>query len=54
MTNKALKEVLGLNDPDSMFDMVVVAAYVAGQARANIPVDDCREIFEKIKLLVKE
>jgi len=43
-----------LKDPDQIFDMVCAYNYFAGTFKNLIPVDDSREAFERIKMLLKE
>jgi allantoicase len=45
--------IMKLKDPDQIFDLVCSANYFAGQFNNNIPVDDSRKAFERIKELLK-
>ena len=42
-----------LKDPDQIFDLVCAANYFAGNFNANIPVDESRKAFKRIKQLLK-
>jgi len=49
-----LYQILKLKNPDLMFDMVITNAYFCGQFDKNMPVDESREVFEKMKKLLKK
>jgi len=40
-----------MEDPDLMFDMTIAAVWFAGNLGQDVPVDECRKIFKKIKKL---
>ena len=42
-----------LTDPDEIFGLVCAANYFAGNFNANMPVDESRKAFERIKKLLK-
>ena len=43
-----------LKDPDEIFDLICVANYFAGNFNQNIPIDESRKSFKRIKkLLIK-
>lgn len=48
-----LKSFKGLKDVNQMFDLVVWGAYCAGSFKGKIPVEESREIFRRIKKLLK-
>lgn len=41
-----------LKNPDLIFDLVVWAAYCSGHNDGQVPVDDSRQVFERIKYLI--
>lgn len=47
------KMILKLKDPLQIFDLTCANNYFAGKFNLNIPVDNSREAFERIKELLK-
>lgn len=47
-------EIIKLSDLDQMFDMLIYAIYSYGSLGRSIPVDEAREVFERIKELVRK
>ena len=41
-----------MKDPDQIFDLICSANYFAGNYNQNIPVDESRRAFERIKKLL--
>lgn len=55
MLNKAILDLKKMEDPDLMFDFVCAANYFAGNAGAKIPVEESRQVYEKIvQLIIKK
>jgi hypothetical protein len=55
MRNKTPFEMIRrLKNPDEIFDLICSANYFAGNFNANIPVEESRKAFERIKILLKE
>lgn len=52
MSDSALNEIMALKDPDQMFDLIVMMAYMRGNLNGMVPVDESRQVFEKIKKLL--
>jgi len=50
--NKAILDLKKMKDPDLMFDFVCAANYFAGSAGAKIPVQENRQVYEKIEQLI--
>jgi hypothetical protein len=46
--------ILKLKDPLEIFDLVCAANYFAGNFNQNMPVDESRKAFDRIKQLLKE
>ena len=44
--------IMKLKDPMEIFDLICVANYFCGNFNQPIPVDQSREAFERIKLLL--
>jgi hypothetical protein len=49
-----IEEIKSIEDPDTMFDLIIFYAYYQGQQQNNFPTDESREVFEKIKKLLKK
>jgi len=43
-----------IKDPDMLFDAICLKNYVSGGIGSNIPVDESREMFERIKQLLRK
>ncbi len=53
--SKAILELKKMKDPALMFDFVCAANYFAGNAGAKMPVEDSRQVYEKIvQLIIKK
>lgn len=51
----AILDLKKMKDPDLMFDFVCAANYFAGNAGAKMPVEDSRQVYEKIvQLIIKK
>ena len=46
--------IMKLKDPDEIFDLVCAANYFAGNFNQNMPVDESRKAFKRIKKLLQE
>ena len=46
--------IMKLKDPMEIFDLICVANYFCGNFNQPIPVDQSREAFERIKLLLAD
>lgn len=44
--------IMKLKNPDEIFDLVCAANYFAGNFNQNIPVDNSRKAFKRIKELL--
>ena len=49
---KRLKYPYNIKNPDELFDLICFKNWMMGNMNANIPVEESREIFEKIKCLL--
>jgi hypothetical protein len=54
MDNKFPSSFKRMKDPDKLFDLICVANYFAGTFDRRMPVDENREVFERIKKLIKK
>lgn len=52
MDKQFLSTFKGVKDPALMFDLICVANYFAGMLEHKMPVDENREIFQRIKKLL--
>lgn len=52
--SKEFDDLMSLKDPDLLFDAICLANYVKGFFNLNIPVDESRMVFKKIKSLLKK
>lgn len=46
--------IMKLKDPEEIFDLICVANYFCGNFNQPIPVENSREAFKRIKILLKE
>lgn len=49
-----IDRICELKNPDQMFDLICATNYFAGQFDGNIPIDDSRKVFERIKSLLRK
>lgn len=52
--DQSFKQILRLKNPLRIFDLVCLRNYFAGRFDLNVPVDDSRKAFERIKKLIQE
>lgn len=50
--SNAIIDLKKMKDPEIMFDFVCAANYFAGGAGAKMPVEDSRQVYEKIVQLI--
>ncbi len=48
-----IQKILRLKDPDRIFDLICFHNYIEGKLNRDIPVEDSRKMFERIKKLLK-
>ena len=48
------KAMLRRKDPDRLFDMIVAGNYFAGQFDGDMPVEQSRKAFARIKKLLRD
>ena len=46
------KDIRRLRNPDRIFDLICASNYFAGQFNSNMPVEESRKSFERIKKLL--
>lgn len=49
----AFEDIENLKDVDEMFSLCITGAFFAGSLGGNVPIDETRKVFKKIKELLK-